>query len=68
MNQSLDAMLIIELIIFVVVKRITEVKKMNRKPRNKDDWYNGMDTGNLVGMVFVDLKKGFRHCRSSKSV
>ena len=33
MNQSLDAMLIIELIIFVVVKRITEVKQMNRKPK-----------------------------------
>ena len=25
--------------------------------KNTDDWYNGMDTGNLVGMVFVDLKK-----------
>ena len=23
--------------------------------KNTDDWYNGMDTGNLVGMVFVDL-------------
>ena len=25
--------------------------------KNTDDWYNGMDTGNLTGMVFVDLKK-----------
>ena len=24
-----------------------------------DDWYNVMDTGNLAGMVFVDLKKAF---------
>ena len=27
--------------------------------KNTDDWYNGMDTGNLVGMVFIDLKKAF---------
>ena len=27
--------------------------------KNTDDWYNGMDTGNLVGMIFVDLKKAF---------
>ena len=26
---------------------------------NTDDFYNGMDTGNLVGMVFIDLKKAF---------
>ena len=25
--------------------------------KNTDDWYNGMNTGNLAGMVFVDLKK-----------
>ena len=27
--------------------------------KNTDDWYNGMDTGNLTGMVFIDLKKAF---------
>ena len=27
--------------------------------KNSDDWYNGMDTGSLAGMVFVDLKKAF---------
>ena len=27
--------------------------------KNTDDWYSGMDTGNLAGMVFVDLKKAF---------
>ena len=27
--------------------------------KNTDDWYNGLDTGNLAGMVFVDLKKAF---------
>ena len=27
--------------------------------KNTDDWYNGLDTGNLAGMVFVDLKKEF---------
>ena len=26
---------------------------------NTDDLYSGMDTGNLAGMVFVDLKKAF---------
>ena len=25
--------------------------------KNTDDWYNGMDTGNLVGMSVVDLKR-----------
>ena len=25
--------------------------------KNTDDLYSGMDTGNLAGMVFVDLKK-----------
>ena len=24
-----------------------------------DDWYNGMDLGRLVGLVFIDLKKAF---------
>ena len=24
-----------------------------------DDWYNGLDLGKLVGMVFIDLKKAF---------
>ena len=27
--------------------------------KNTNDWYSGMDTGNLAGMVFVDLKKAF---------
>ena len=27
--------------------------------KSTDDWYNGMDTGNLVGMLIVDLKKAF---------
>ena len=27
--------------------------------KNTDDWYKGLDTGNLAGMVFVDLKKAF---------
>ena len=25
--------------------------------KNTDDWYNGMDLGKLVGLVFIDLKK-----------
>ena len=24
-----------------------------------DDWYNGLDPGKLVGLVFIDLKKAF---------
>ena len=27
--------------------------------KNTDDWYNGMDLGKLVGLVFIDLKKAF---------
>ena len=27
--------------------------------KNTDDWYKGMDTGNLVGMVYIGLKKAF---------
>ena len=27
--------------------------------KNTDDWYNGMDLGRLVGVVFIDLKKAF---------
>ena len=27
--------------------------------KNTDDWYNGMDFGKLVGLVFIDLKKAF---------
>ena len=27
--------------------------------KNTDDWYNGMNTRNLAGMVSVDLKKAF---------
>ena len=27
--------------------------------KNTDDWYSGMDTGNLAGMVFLYLKKAF---------
>ena len=26
---------------------------------NTDDWYSGMNTGNLTGIVLVDLKKAF---------
>ena len=25
--------------------------------KNTDDWYNGLDLGKLVGLVFIDLKK-----------
>ena len=31
-------------------------------PKNTDDWYNGLDLGRLVGLVFIDLKKAFGHC------
>ena len=27
--------------------------------KNTDDWYNGLDPGKLVGLVFIDLKKVF---------
>ena len=27
--------------------------------KSTDDWYNGMDLGRLVGVVFIDLKKAF---------
>ena len=27
--------------------------------KNTDDWYNGLDLGRLVGLVFIDLKKDF---------
>ena len=27
--------------------------------KNTDDWYNGLDFGRLVGLVFIDLKKAF---------
>ena len=27
--------------------------------RNTDDWYNGLDIGKLVGLVFIDLQKAF---------
>ena len=27
--------------------------------KNTDDWYNGLDHGKLVGVVFIDLKKAF---------
>ena len=30
-------------------------------PKNTDYWYNGMDTRNLTGMVFVELKS-IRYC------
>ena len=26
---------------------------------NTDDWYNGLDLGKLVGLVFIDLQKAF---------
>ena len=27
--------------------------------KNTDDWYNGLDLGKLVGVVFIDLTKAF---------
>ena len=27
--------------------------------KNTGDWYNGLDLGRLVGLVFIDLKKAF---------
>ena len=27
--------------------------------KNTDDWYMGLDSGQMLGMVFVDLKKAF---------
>ena len=27
--------------------------------KNTDDWYTGLDSGQMLGMVFVDLKKDF---------
>ena len=27
--------------------------------KNTDDWYNGLDLGRLVGLMFIDLKKAF---------
>ena len=27
--------------------------------KKTDDWYNGMDLGKLVGLVYIDLKKAF---------
>ena len=27
--------------------------------KNTDDWYNRIDLGKLVGLVFIDLKKAF---------
>ena len=27
--------------------------------KNTDDWYNGLDLGRLVGLVFIDLKMAF---------
>ena len=27
--------------------------------KSTDDWYNGMDLGKLIGLVFIDLKKAF---------
>ena len=26
---------------------------------NTDDWYSGLDLRQLVGLIFIDLKKGF---------
>ena len=28
-------------------------------PKATDDWYNGMDLGKLVGILFIDLKREF---------
>ena len=48
-------MIIVSLILTSLVfeNRITCLLK------NTDYWYSGMDTGNLAGMVFADLKKAF---------
>ena len=27
--------------------------------KNTDDWYTGLDSGQMLGIVFVDLKKAF---------
>ena len=27
--------------------------------KSTDDWYNGMNLGKLIGVVFIDLKKAF---------
>ena len=27
--------------------------------KSTDDWYNGLDLGKFVGLVFIDLKKAF---------
>ena len=27
--------------------------------KNTDDWYTGLDSGQMLGMIFVDLKKNF---------
>ena len=27
--------------------------------KNTDDWYTGLDSGQMLGMVFVNLKKAF---------
>ena len=29
--------------------------------KSTDDWYNGMDLGKLIGVVFIDLKKAVDH-------
>ena len=33
-----------------------------------DEWLNDIDSGNVIGFVFVDLKKSFRFGRSRNSV
>ena len=32
---------------------------MRRVLKSTDDWYNGLDLGKLVELVFIDLKKAF---------
>ena len=31
--------------------------------KSTNDWYIDIDRGNVNAVVFIDLKKGFRHCR-----
>ena len=31
-------------------------------PKITDDWYNALDNGEMVGSVFIDLKKVFHTC------
>ena len=41
------------------IPHLTYLATREREFKNTDDWYNGMDIGKLVGLVFIDLKKAF---------